>query len=358
MAGEKRYRSLRSYLQSRYPHPVRKISIDAGFTCPNRNGTLGEGGCTYCRNESFVPGPTDETRPERATHPDGKSEEMSSPDATHVSSGRIQFSGPTESISSQIERGQEKLRKRLGVEHAVAYFQAYTNTYAPVDVLKSLYDEAVSVPGIVGLSIGTRPDCVSDEVMALLECYVRDDFEVWLEIGLQSAHDRTLQEINRGHGVAEFLDAVTRAKKHRLRVCAHVILGLPNETREEMIETAKVLTMAGIDGVKIHPLHVVRGTVLEETYEMGEYTPLELEEYVSLVCEFLERLSPDIVVHRLTGEAQGDTLVAPFWCKAKSSVLEAIDRELDERDSYQGKFSAFPISKGDITIEDDLDDIP
>ena len=317
MVGDKRYRTLKSYLTERYGFPVRKISIDAGFTCPNRNGSLGEGGCIYCSNESFVP----------------------------------QSNGGPQSITTQIQTAQENLRSRLGIEHAIAYFQAFTNTYARIDVLRRYYDEAVAVPGIVGLSVGTRPDCVADEVLALLAEYKRDDFDVWLELGLQSASDKTLQEINRGHGVAEFLDAVIRAKKHDLKICAHVILGLPNESREEMIETAKVLTVARVDGVKIHPLHVVRGTALAEMYERREYTPLELDEYVGLVCEFLERLAPDIVIHRLTGEARGDTLIAPLWCKAKSSVLAEIDKELESRDSYQGKFSALGLSAGDVTIK-------
>jgi hypothetical protein len=192
--------------------------------------------------------------------------------------------------------------------------------------------------------------------MELLGSYVKDDFEVWLELGLQSAHDETLRAINRGHGVADFLDAVIRAKKHGLKVCAHVILGLPNESREEMIETAKVLTAAGVDGVKIHPLYVVRRTALEGMYRSKEYIPLEMEQYVDLVCEFLGRLAPEIVIHRLTGEARGDTLVAPFWCKAKNSVIDAIDKALEERDSYQGKFCAFPVSKSEIKIEDSPDE--
>jgi len=317
MQSQRRYLTLKSYLEGRYGFPVRKISIDAGFTCPNRDGTLAEGGCTYCSNESFVPPSTD---------------------------------AQPGSITSQIECAQEILSRRFGTEHTIAYFQAHTNTYAPTDVLRRCFDEAVSVPGVVGLSVGTRPDCVPDEAIALLAGYVSDEFDVWLELGLQSANDETLREINRGHGVAEFLDAVIRAKRHNLKVCAHVILGLPNETREEMVETAKVLTVARVDGVKIHPLHVVSGTVLDQIYRRKEYTPLEMEDYVNLVCEFLERLAPGIVIHRLTGEAQDETLVAPFWCKAKSSVIAAIDKELTARDSYQGKFSALGLSAGEITI--------
>ncbi len=219
---------------------------------------------------------------------------------------------------------------------ALCCLQAATNTYAPPAKLRSLYDQALGHPQIVGLAIGTRPDCVPDDVLVLLETYARDRF-VCLELGLQSIHDRSMDWMNRGHHYDAFVDAVGRCQGRGLDLCAHVILGLPGETRDDMLATADALAALSIQGVKIHNLHVVRDTPLERQYQAGTARMLEFDEYVSLVCDFLERLRPDMVIHRLNGDAPPDFLVAPLWCLDKPRLLAAIQEELVRRDSRQGQ---------------------
>ncbi len=217
----------------------------------------------------------------------------------------------------------------------LAYFQAFTNTYAPPERIRTLYDEALAVPDIVGLIVGTRPDCLPQAVIELLCEYDKRTY-FWLEIGLQSGQDRTLKRLNRGHDVKSFIAAVQQVKKHDIRVCAHVILGLPEESKEEMLSMVHLLNGLEIDGVKLHLLHVLTGTRLAEEYERDEFRILERDEYVELVCDFLERLRPDILIHRLTGDGHRDSLLAPLWSLAKFEVLNAIDNELSRRGSRQG----------------------
>jgi radical SAM protein (TIGR01212 family) len=298
----KRYYPLSHFLRRRFGGRVHRVTIDAGFTCPNVDGTVTTGGCIYCDNRSFSPNRREPRRP----------------------------------IRDQVRRGIERLAGRYGVDRFIAYFQAATNTHAPVDKLRRLYDEALEHPQVVGLAVGTRPDSVPDPVLDLLEEYARHRY-VCLELGLQSMHDRSLDWMNRGHHLDAFLNAVERCQGRGLDLCVHVILGLPNEDCADVCATAELLGGLPIHGVKIHNLHVVRGTPLETLYRHGEVRILERDEYVSLACDFIERLAETTVVHRLQGDAPPDYLVAPAWCLDKPALLAAIDAELERRDSWQGK---------------------
>ena len=298
-----RYRSYNTYLREIFGERVQKISLDAGFTCPNRDGTSSRGGCIYC-------------------------------DGRGSGSGALILRG--ESLEEQILKGMAWAKKKHGASRFIAYFQSFTNTYGPVPHLRGLYDRALHHEGMVGLSVGTRPDCLDEEVLELLVSY-KEKFLVWLEIGLQSAHNSTLAKINRGHDVACFDRAVAEAHKKGLNVCAHVILGLPGESREMMMETARHLGSLAVEGVKIHVLYVVQDTPMAEIYENGGYRCLEREEYVDLLIDFLERLPPGMVIQRLTGDPMTAELVAPLWAKDKTETLNLIRKRFEERDSWQGK---------------------
>ncbi len=300
--AQRRYYAFSHFLKERFGTKVYRVTIDAGFTCPNVDGTVAVGGCVYCDNRSFSPN----RRLPRAT------------------------------IREQVTRGVTILQQRYGADHFLAYFQAATNTYAPVAKLRRLYDEALDHPQIVGLAIGTRPDCVPEPVLDLLQDYARDRY-VCLELGLQSMHDRSLDWMNRGHHFDAFVDAVQRCRGRELDLCIHVILGLPGETRADMLATADALAALPVHAVKIHNLHVVRDTPMEKMYHAGEVRMFEREEYVQVVCDFLERLPPRMVIHRLSGDAPPDYLVAPLWCLDKPGLLRAIHAELERRDSWQGK---------------------
>jgi len=240
------------------------------------------------------------------------------------------------SITEQIMRGKEFLKKRYKAQKFIAYFQSFSNTYGPYEKLKGLYQEALAIDDIVGLSIGTRPDCVDESVLTLLERYAKD-YLVWIEYGLQSIHDRTLALINRGHDVGCFKGAVDKTRGRGIKICAHVILGLPFEDRHDMLTTAKAVAAMGIDGIKIHLLYVVKGTRMEKLYLEGKYRCLEQEEYVNLVCDFLELLPPDMVIQRLTGDPHPYELVAPEWSLRKNETLSLISKIFADRDSWQGK---------------------
>lgn len=302
---ERRYTAFSDELRRVFGCRVQRISVDAGFTCPNRDGTAGAGGCIFCGGKG---------------------------------SGSFGIR-PELSVTLQLDHGKEFLARRYGAAKFLAYFQAYSSTYAPVERLRSLYDEALAVPDVAGLIVGTRPDCLPDDVLDLLAGYARSTY-FWLELGLQSPLDRTLTLLNRGHDFAVFADAVARSRERGIRACAHVILGLPGESREEMLDTAGILNGLGVEGVKIHQLHVMKGTVLEEMYRRGEVRCLGRDEYVGLVCDFLERLDPRIVIHRLMGDAPADHLVAPLWSVRKGEVLAAVDAELERRGTGQGAMTA------------------
>lgn len=299
---KKRYRDLNTYFREMFGHRVHKITIDAGLTCPNRDGTLSTGGCIYCNAKG---------------------------------SGTGAF-GAGKSVREQLESAKGKVVRRFKAKKFIAYFQSFTNTYAPIGTLRALYDEALAVPDVAGLAIGTRPDCISPEIIDLLAGYT-DEKLIWIEYGLQSAHDVTLNLINRGHDAASFSRAVTATQDRGINICAHVILGLPGETRGQMMATARFLADLGIQGAKLHLLYVIRGTRLEALYKAGDYRCLEQPEYVELVCEFLERLPADMVIQRLTGDPHPHELVAPAWSLEKKKTLDMIKALLEERDTWQGR---------------------
>lgn len=299
----KRYRDFNSYLRELFGERVQKISLDAGLGCPNRNGAISEGGCIYCNG---------------------------------LGSGTGAMVRQHLSIDEQVMKGRRFAEKRYGAKKFIAYFQSFTNTYAPLEKLNRLYDQALKHPGVVGLSVGTRPDCVDGDILGLLSSYGKD-YMVWVEYGLQSAHDTTLSRINRGHDVACFERGVLMADSRALQVCAHVILGLPGETRGMMLETARFLSDLPVKGVKIHLLYVIKGTPLATFYAKGDFRCLERDAYIELVVDFLECLPSGMVIQRLTGDPVGEELVAPLWAQNKTENLNLIRRRLEERDTWQGR---------------------
>lgn len=297
------YYKFSEYFKKKFGCRVFKVSVDAGFSCPNRDGTKGSGGCIYCDNKGF----SFNSRKETA------------------------------SLEIQIKRGIEFARKRYRAEKFIIYFQAYTNTYAQLDVLRERYSIINDFDNIVGLAIGTRPDCIDNEKLDLLEQYT-EDYEVWIEYGLQSVHESTLKFINRRHSYADFLKAVKLTyKRGKFKICVHVIIGLPGENKDDVLETAKEIGRLKIDGIKIHPLHIIRGTKMEELYVNGEYHPLDLEQYLELTTSFLEYIHPDTVIQRITADCPSNYLVAPEWIKEKNMILQRIDSKLKEENRYQGR---------------------
>ncbi|OEU67577.1 MAG: TIGR01212 family radical SAM protein [Desulfobacterales bacterium PC51MH44] len=301
---DKRYNDLNTYLRSIFGCRVQKITIDAGFSCPNRDGAVSSEGCIYCNARGSGTG----------AHAKGLS------------------------VTEQLIQGKRVLSKRYKAKKFIAYFQAFSNTYASVEKLKTLYEEALAVDDVVGLSIGTRPDCVDEAVLELLQGYGKN-YLVWIEYGLQSAHDATLTFINRGHDFKCFKTAVDATRNRGIKICAHVILGLPNEEKSHMLETAKAVANMEIDGIKIHLLYVVKGTKLDKLYRTGKYKCLEQQEYVDLVCDFLELIPKDMVIQRLTGDPHPEELVAPMWSLKKMETLALIRDALEKRDSWQGKLA-------------------
>ncbi len=301
-----RYYSFGRYLRQRFGCRVHKVTLHAGFTCPNRDGTVGWGGCTFCNNAGFSP------------------------------NARIE---PAD-VREQLARGIAGARRRKA-HKVIAYFQAYTNTYGPLDRLRALYDEVWTFPEVAGLSIGTRPDCVDPAVIDLVASYTPRG-EVWIEYGLQSSHDRTLTLINRGHDYRRFVEAVERTAGRGIRICVHTVLGLPGEDRAMMLETHRRLARLPIDGIKIHLLHIMRDTVMERQYQRGEIELLSRSAYVGLVTDVLELLPPTVVIQRMHADAPLDVLIAPDWCLDKAGILDDIRREQARRDSWQGKALGFP----------------
>jgi radical SAM protein (TIGR01212 family) len=299
----RRYRDYSTYLREMFKERVQKISLDAGFSCPNRDGTISSRGCIFCDDRGSGTG--------AMIHHD-------------------------RTISEQIQKGRRFAQTRYGANLFIAYFQSFTNTYGPLPRLKALYDEALGHPGMVGLSVATRPDCVDAETLKLLSSY-QEKYLVWIEYGLQSSHDVTLARINRGHDVACFERGVRLSERYGLKVCAHIILGLPGETPEMMLDTARYLAGLPVQGIKIHLLYVIKNTPLAVLYERGEYTCLTRDEYIGLVIAFLERLPPSMVIHRLTGDPISSELVAPEWAKDKMTNLNLIRRGLEEQDTWQGR---------------------
>jgi radical SAM protein (TIGR01212 family) len=300
--GTRRYNAFGQYMKALYGQSVYKVNVDAGFTCPNRDGSVATGGCIYCNNDSFRPTACTSSVP----------------------------------LREQIEKGIPYLRSRYGAEKFVVYFQPYTNTYASVDILERLYREALDHPGVVGLAIGTRPDCVDEEKIALLELLAKDHF-ILVEYGLQSTYDRTLEFINRGHDYACFKNAVALTAGRGIRVGTHLILGFPTETRHEMLAMADELSRQPVQFLKIHQLQIVKETVLADIYADKAFATFGYREYIEMLADFLERLSPDIVLQRLFAASPDEILVAPVWNKTRNELLRDLDALMERRGSYQGK---------------------
>lgn len=296
----KRYTTFTTELRQRFGCRVQRIALDAGLTCPNRDGSLGIGGCSFCGDRG-------------------------------AAAVGVQIELP---LVEQLQRSKEYLRHKFRADRFLGYFQAYSNTYASVEALRSLYQTVLDDSELVGMIIGTRPDCLPDPVLDLLSELHQQTY-LWLELGMQTMHDQTLAALNRGHDHACLVEAVQRCQDRGLRVCVHLILGLPGETREQMLASVRELNRLGVDGVKLHHLHVLKGSRLVDDYQRGTLRLLEREEYVQLVCDALELLDPRIVIHRLMGDGRSE-LLAPDWSRRKLEVLNLIDAELLKRDSRQG----------------------
>lgn len=298
----KPYHSFDYMLKERFGEKIYKVALDAGMTCPNRDGTLGSRGCIFCS-----------------------------------AGGSGDFAGSRQnSITQQIEKQAASIRQKRGVAKFIAYFQAYTNTYAPVDYLRKIYTEAISHPDIVAISIGTRPDCLGEDILQLLD-ELNQKKPVWVELGLQTIHETTARYIRRGYPLSCFEQAVSELRKRNLDVIVHTILGLPGESKNDILSTIEYLNHRDIQGIKLQLLHVLKGTDLAEDYLAGKFQVYSMEEYLELVIDCLEHLNPEIVIHRLTGDGPKDLLIAPLWSSAKRTVLNTLHRECKLRHAFQGK---------------------
>ncbi|BDU38477.1 TIGR01212 family radical SAM protein [Vibrio nigripulchritudo] len=279
-------------LQRRYGEKVHKLTLHGGFSCPNRDGTIGVGGCTFCNVASFA----DE--------------------------------------QAQVKSIQEQLTDRAGevtrAKKYLAYFQAYTSTYAEVQVLKSMYEEALKYADIVGLCVGTRPDCVPDAVLELLSGYVSQGFEIWLELGLQTANNRTLKRINRGHDFECYAEITKKARALGIKVCTHLIVGLPGEDKATCLDTLDKVTDVGTDGIKLHPLHIVEGSIMAKSWKAGRMNAPKMDKYVDIASEMIRRTPPEVVYHRVSASARKPTLLAPNWCEQRWLAMTEIGRSLDK----------------------------
>ncbi|MDK2563370.1 TIGR01212 family radical SAM protein [Romboutsia sedimentorum] len=297
----KRYHTWNYYLRNTFGQKVFKVSINAGFTCPNIDGKISSGGCTYCSKD-----------------------------------GSGDFAGnPKDNLIKQFDDITKMMHKKWTSAKYIGYFQAFTNTYAPLEVLKEKYETILKLDDVIGLSISTRPDCLPDDVVDYLG-ELNQKTNLWVELGLQTIHDNTSKMINRGHDYEEFVKGVEKLKAKNIKVIVHIINGLPGEDYDMMMETAKVVAKMGVDGIKIHLLHVIKDTPMEKMLEKNMMTLMTQDEYIKLVCDQLEILPETMIVHRLTGDGKRDELVGPLWSLKKWEVLNSIDAELNKRNSYQG----------------------
>jgi len=298
---DKRYHTFNEHLRALFGEKVIKVSLNAGMSCPNRDGTLSYGGCVFCSEQ-----------------------------------GSGDFAGEKGlAIANQFTQVREKTLKKWPKAKYIAYFQSFTGTYGPANELKTLYAQALEQEGVVGLSISTRPDCLSEEILNVLEELHHKTY-LWIELGLQSIHGKTLEWINRGHDYACFVNAVKELRKRNIRVCAHIILGLPCESRQDMFETAQAIAGLPIQGVKIHSLHILRGTALANRYQEQAFSLFTMDEYITLVCDILEILPEDMIIHRLMGDGPAKDVIAPEWTQRKWEVLNGIDQLMERRRSFQG----------------------
>ena len=301
--ADKRYHTLNYHLREKYHQKIFKVMINAGFTCPNIDGTVKYGGCTFCSTK-----------------------------------GSGDFAGnPEDNLKTQFNQVKDMMHQKWPEAGYIAYFQAFSNTHAPLEVLKRKYEAVLECdPNIVALSIGTRPDCLPDDVVDYLG-ELNKEVDLWVELGLQSMHDQTGKLINRGHDYQTLVEGVNKLRAKNIDVIIHIINGLPGETHEMMLETAKAVAGLDVQGIKIHLLHVIEGTPMHKMYEKGMLRLMEKEEYIDLVVDQLEVLPPKMVIHRLTGDAVREELVGPMWSLKKWEVLNAIDDRLKERNTYQGR---------------------
>lgn len=296
-----RYNSYNEYMQRRFGCKVYKLALDGGMTCPNRDGKVGYGGCTFCSGDGS-----------------GFFAEKSRGD-----------------LAEQIARAKSRVEQKNKGGKYIAYFQSYTNTYAPIDYLRDLFIPVIQQDDIVGLAIGTRPDCVGDEVIELLD-EINTQTPVWVELGLQTKHDTTACAIRRGYTLDVYDDAIKRLSAAGLETVVHVILGLPRETRQMMWETVSHVAHSGADGIKLQLLHILHGTDMARDYLEGKFETLSMEEYIDILCSAVKLLRPDMVVHRLTGDGAKRELIAPMWSADKKRVLNAINTAFEQRNIIQG----------------------
>lgn len=301
-AAGHRYFAYNFFLREVFGHRVQKVSVDAGFSCPNVDGTKAKGGCVFCDNRSFSP------------------------------SRRIRI----RQVTGQIDDSIVRIKRRYNVDHFMAYFQPATNTYAPVDQLRPLYEESLAHPQVVGMAIGTRPDCVPNDVLDLLGEIAQRTY-LSVEFGMQTIHNRSLEWMNRAETHEDFVDALERSRGRGFEICAHVMLGLPGESHADMLETARALATLNIDAVKIHNLYCVKNTPLADQVASGEVVLMEQDDYICTLVDFLELLPTTTVVERISGEAPPDFFVGPDWCQDKPAVRRAFQEEMERRDTYQGK---------------------
>lgn len=300
---EKRYHTWNYHLRNKFGKKIFKVALEGGFDCPNRDGTVAFGGCTFCS-----------------------------------AAGSGDFAGDrVDPIPVQFEKIKNKMHEKWQEGEYIAYFQAFTNTHAPLEVLKEKYEAALAIPGVVGLSIATRPDCLPDDVVEYL-AELNERTYLWVELGLQTVHEKTSNIINRAHDMQCYYDGVAKLRKHNINICTHIINGLPLEDYDMMMETARVVSQMDVQGIKIHLLHLLKGTPMVKQYEKGMLEFMDQETYVKLVADQLEILPEEMIIHRITGDGPIDLMIGPMWSVNKWEVLNGIDDELKKRDSYQGKY--------------------
>ena len=300
---EKRYHTWNYHLRNKFGKKIFKVALEGGFDCPNRDGTVAFGGCTFCS-----------------------------------AAGSGDFAGDrVDPIPVQFEKIKNKMHEKWQDGAYIAYFQAFTNTHAQLEVLKEKYEAALAIPGVVGLSIATRPDCLPDDVVEYL-AELNERTYLWVELGLQTVHEKTSNIINRAHDMQCYYDGVAKLRKHNINICTHIINGLPLEDYDMMMETARVVSQMDVQGIKIHLLHLLKGTPMVKQYEKGMLEFMDQETYVKLVADQLEILPEEMIIHRITGDGPIDLMIGPMWSVNKWEVLNGIDDELKKRDSYQGKY--------------------
>lgn len=297
----KRYNSLNHFLREKFGEKVFKISLDAGFTCPNRDGRVSTGGCVFCSSR-----------------------------------GSGDFAGTAVNLAEQFHEVKEMMNKKWKTGRFIAYFQAYTNTYATVETLRERYYSILNLEDVVGVAVATRPDCLPTDVLDFLE-EINSKTYLWVELGLQTIHERTAKLINRGYGLDAYIKSIKELKKRNIEVVTHGILGLPGENKQEMLQTVDFISNTGTQGIKLHLLHLLKDTKLVEMHQRKEFQLMSMEDYVATIVDCIERIPESMVIHRITGDGPRDTLIGPEWSLKKFEVINAIEHLMMDRDTWQGK---------------------